>query len=262
MRDHSADSLTPGGLPAPQGARGAPLAKADARPDGPDGPAVVRAGEGRRTPSLSGLGVSTRHLVVLLVVCLAGYAAIAADVVHAGRLTALDRRVAARVAGSMPSWIEWLARPFTWIGGAVGLTLVVAAVIAWLLRRRARAEAVLLFVVALGIQVLVFTGKNGYERPRPDVGSAIALPSSFSFPSGHAAGGFAVFGLLGLYAGTLARKTRERAVAIGAGLALAALIGASRVALNVHYVTDVVAGALLGLGWLSVCLLVALLLRR
>ena len=73
-----------------------------------------------------------------------------------------------------------------------------AAAVTWLLTRGARGEAALLVTVAIGIQLIVVASKNGYERPRPDVGSAIALPSSFSFPSGHAATGIAVFGLLGL----------------------------------------------------------------
>jgi undecaprenyl-diphosphatase len=174
----------------------------------------------------------------------------------------MDLDVATWVAGSMPSWAEWLARPFTCLGGAVGVTVVVAAATIWLLARRARVEAALLVVVAVGIQILVFSAKHGYARPRPDLGSAIPLPSSYSFPSGHAATGVAVFGLLGLLAATLARTRAQRVAAVAAGFALGALIGASRVVLGVHYVTDVLAGAFLGLAWLSTCLLVVSRVRR
>ena len=249
LRDDSLDTVTPGGHPAPLGARG----DADTRPG--------RA-TGETAPSLARLDLSTRLLLLVLGSALLAYAVVAADVVNSGRLSELDVDVATWVAGSMPTWAEWLARAFTWLGGAVVVTAVVAGGAIWLLARRARVEAVLLVAVALGIQILVFTAKDGYARPRPDMGSAIRLPSSLSFPSGHAATGIAVFGLLGLLAATLTRTPSQRLAAVGAGLTLGVLIGASRVVLGVHYVTDVLAGASLGLAWLSACLLVVLRLSR
>jgi undecaprenyl-diphosphatase len=201
-------------------------------------------------------------LLVVLAVALLVYAVVAADVVHSGRLAEVDGEVATWVAGSMPAWADWMARPFTWLGGFVGLTAVVTVAAVWLLYRRARIEAALLVVVAVGIQALVFTGKAGYGRPRPDVGSAIALPSSLSFPSGHAANGIAVLGLLGILAATRARTRAQSIALVCAGFGLGVLIGASRVVLNVHYVTDVVAGAFLGLAWLVTCLLAVRLLER
>jgi len=88
------------------------------------------------------------------------------------------------------------------------------------------------------------------------VGSAIRLPSSYSFPSGHAATGIAVFGLLGLLAATASHTRRRRVAAIGVGFVIGALIGASRVVLNVDCASDVLAGAALGLAWLAFCLFV------
>ncbi|HEX6723674.1 MAG TPA: phosphatase PAP2 family protein [Gaiella sp.] len=249
MRDDSRDTVTPGGQPTPLGARG-------------DAEAEAGRAVGETAPSLARLALSTRLLLLVLGAALLVYAAVAADVVNAGRLSEQDVDVATWVAGSMPSWAEWLARPFTWLGGAVGATIVVTGATTWLFSRRARVEAALLVVVAVGVQILVFTAKDGYARPRPDLGSAVRLPSSFSFPSGHAATGIAVFGLLGLLAATFTRTRAHRVAAVGAGFTLGALIGASRVVLGVHYLTDVLAGAFLGLAWLSVCLLVVLRLRR
>ena len=77
----------------------------------------------------------------------------------------------------------------------------------------------LLIVVALGGQLINSVAKAGYDRPRPTAGSPIELPSSSSFPSGHAMTGIAVFGLLGLL---LAREvsSRARAAAIACGFVL------------------------------------------
>jgi undecaprenyl-diphosphatase len=189
------------------------------------------------------------------------FAALAWDLVHGGPMTELDRDSSSWVAGSMPRWAEWLALPFTWLGGAVGVTAVVVLACLWLVSRGGRGAGVLLLVVTLGIQLLVVTAKNGYERPRPDAGSPIELPQSFSFPSGHAATGIGVFGLLGVLAAVYGQSARRRPLVI-AGFGLGLVIGASRVVLNVHYVSDVLAGAFLGLAWLVACVLVFDAVRR
>jgi undecaprenyl-diphosphatase len=201
-------------------------------------------------------------LLVMFAAGLAGFAAFVAAVVRGGWLVELDVDVASWVASSMPGWAEWLARPPTWLGGLVGTTLVVGAATVWLLRRDAAREAALLIVAAIGSQAVVLTAKELVGRHRPDVGSAIELPSSFGFPSGHAATGIAVFGLLGLLAANDARATAvKRAAALG-GIAIGVAIGASRVVLNVHYVSDVLAGWCLGVACLAGCLLVGRGLRR
>jgi membrane-associated phospholipid phosphatase len=251
MRDASPDTVTPGGAPAPLGARGAV--------SGPGAASAVSAtGSAGRLP----LAGSPWVMVAILVLSLLAYAAIATDVVHGGRLSEADTDVSTWVAYSMPSWAEWLARPFSWLGGIVGATLVVTAAVVWLVHRRDRLAAGLLIVVAVGSQLLATTGKNGYDRPRPTAGSPIDIPASFAFPSGHATTGIAVFGLLGLLAGAHLATRTHRALAIAAGFVLGALIGASRVVLNVHFVTDVLGGAALGLAWLAACLLAAALVTR
>jgi undecaprenyl-diphosphatase len=197
---------------------------------------------------------SSTLLGVVLAVSLVAYAVIAADVVNGGRLSSFDETLSSWVARSMPTWAEWLARPFSWVGGVVGVTLVVAAAVVWLVRRREPHLGALVIVVALGAQVLTTLAKNGFDRPRPTAGSPIDVPSSFSFPSGHALSGIAVFGLLGLIA---ARElpAHARRTAVAAGFALGGLIGASRIVLDVHFLSDVLAGAALGLAWLAACLL-------
>lgn len=85
--------------------------------------------------------------------------------------------------------------------------------------------------------LLTTVAKDAVDRARPEAArAAIELPTSPSFPSGHASGAFASAVTLALLV------PRLRAPA----LALAALIAFSRVYLGVHYPSDVAAGALLG----------------
>lgn len=249
MRHRMRASVTPGGRPAPLGARGASGARDTRRSR------VAGAGGGAPGEAAAVVlpGASATALAVALVGALAAFAALAAAMRAGGRLVELDGDVARWAAGSMPAWAEWLARPVTWLGGLVGVAVVVFCVSAWLLHRGERQRATLLVVVTVGIQLLVAMAKQGFARERPAFGSAIDLPSSFSFPSGHAASGIAVFGLLGLLAARVP-QARSRAIAI-TGFVVGALVGASRVVLNVHYVSDVLAGACLGLAWLVACVL-------
>lgn len=129
--------------------------------------------------------------------------------------------------------MRWL----THLGGArvtIGVGLVLAAAGAM---RLGLATLLANAVSHLAVQVL----KRMVRRPRPcDAnGRALALvdlPDPFSFPSGHAAASTAVAGTLCLYEPLLAPFL----------LPVAAAVGVSRVALRVHYVGDVLAGALLG----------------
>ena len=122
--------------------------------------------------------------------------------------------------------------------------------------RTADADALFLAGAVGGITVLVPVLKAVYERARPDLGTVIALPHSYSFPSGHAATAVVLYGALGIL---LAERASSRLRAAGwlVGAALLALaIGTSRVLLNVHFVSDVAAGFAVGLAWLCCCAIV------
>ncbi|MCU0610300.1 MAG: phosphatase PAP2 family protein [Candidatus Eisenbacteria bacterium] len=98
-------------------------------------------------------------------------------------------------------------------------------------------------LIAFALELLVQTAvKAIVRRPRPFRRSAVILarvrpPGDFSFPSGHAAGAF-VFA-------SLAASVHPSAAA--PCYSLAALVAVSRVANGVHYPSDVIAGAILGM---------------
>lgn len=96
-------------------------------------------------------------------------------------------------------------------------------------------------VIAYLMELPVYWGlKNAIRRPRPfhtsKVPSVILPSDQFSLPSGHAAAAF-------VFATVVAQFYPEYGVP---AYLLASCIGASRVVLGVHYPTDIVAGAALG----------------
>ncbi len=140
-----------------------------------------------------------------------------------------------------------------------GLLFVLAGLVHDVARRRLLPRTALAAAAALGLASLVTAlVKDAVGRARPpstDLGvQAIgALPSSPSFPSGHASTAFAAAVALAV----LVPRLRVPA------LALAALVAVSRVYLGVHFWLDVLAGAALGaLVGLAVATAVRALARR
>jgi membrane-associated phospholipid phosphatase len=119
--------------------------------------------------------------------------------------------------------------------------VVVIAVATWLWQRGARRLAIwALTTMAIG-GVLGILLKVLVTRARPSFDDPVAHASGYSFPSGHAVNSFLCMGVLILvFLPVLSRAGRWLAYLLGSAIVL--LTGFDRVALGVHYVSDVVAG--------------------
>jgi len=170
-------------------------------------------------------------------------------------LAAIDREVAEWVATNLPSWAEWLARPPSWLGGWIGITAIGIVLGVVLVRERAWVDYWFLLATFAGSAIAVALLKAWFDRPRPELGSAVELPSSASFPSGHATAAVASLGAASVLVTERLDSPRARVWVWGAAIAGGLAVGLSRIVLNVHYVTDVLAGWCLGLAWLAACLL-------
>lgn len=136
-------------------------------------------------------------------------------------------------------------------GGPTFLITLVAIVIVLLLIRRRPRLALYLAVTGVGALLLDPSLKTLVGRVRPVVADPIAHGQGNSFPSGHALGSMIVYGMLTLVFLSMVRgKGRPWLVAAAAVLVFA--IGFSRIALGVHFVSDVLAGWLLGAAWIGV----------
>lgn len=114
-----------------------------------------------------------------------------------------------------------------------------AAVVLWL--RARRDAAVFVAVTMAGAAAVEAVGKAAVGRARPAFAHAVSHAAGASFPSGHATTSFVAFGLLALL---VPRRAKLPAALVA--VAAVALVGFSRVALGVHYVSDVLGGWLLG----------------
>jgi undecaprenyl-diphosphatase len=141
----------------------------------------------------------------------------------------------------------------TYLGNGVVLAIasVLIAVLLWFYRRRPESILFLGGFIATGLSVVVF--KILTSRMRPD-GALFLNETSGAFPSGHAALSFYFFGFLGYLLSRQIKKRSHSLLIFAASLSLAGLIGISRIYLNVHWVTDVLAGFTLAAAVLSLCI--------
>lgn len=135
-------------------------------------------------------------------------------------------------------------------GSSWAWQIVVALVVLWLLWRRLWRLAVFAAVTNAGSSLLNTAVKTAVHRTRPVVSQPFVHEPGSSFPSGHAQAAVVGYGvLLLLFLPVMNRLWRRVAVIIAVGMIL--LIGFSRVALAAHYVSDVLAGFVLGAAWLA-----------
>ena len=135
-------------------------------------------------------------------------------------------------------------------GSALAWQVVLTGVVVWLLWRRLFRLALFVAITAIGSSLLNAVVKTAVNRLRPDLTDPVASEPGLSFPSGHAQAaivGYAV--LLLVFLPILHGVWRRTVIAWAVFMVLA--IGFSRVALGVHFVSDVVGGFVLGAAWVA-----------
>ncbi len=135
------------------------------------------------------------------------------------------------------------------IGSPVGWWIVLTPVFVWLLYRRLPRLAAFLAVTALGSSGLNTLIKMSVDRTRPHLPHTVATAHGTSFPSGHAQAATVGCGILVLIFLPVVRKSLRPWLYAGAALIIG-LIGFSRIALGVHYLSDVLGGIIIGAAWL------------
>ncbi len=198
-----------------------------------------------RTPVLVGAGAAA----VLLI----AQAAVVDRVADLGAPGPADRDVWA--------WfVDHRAAPVTFVMKAISVTCdvpgmavlaIVAAVLLWRSRRRPQAAVVL--AAAVGAALLIDGFKRLYDRVRPPAAERLMTETNPALPSGHALGSIVVLGVLAAVVVLITRRAVLRVAAPTTAALGVVVIGASRLYLGVHWLTDVVTGWFLGGAWLAVC---------
>ena len=187
--------------------------------------------------------VEAGTLIGLAVVGLASFALVLSAVVFSPEVALADAAIGQFLQGLRTDWATSAMVGITMMGDMAVLLPVVVLLIAGLLTSRqwAIAGTVTAASLAGAIFVPVFKALLQRARPIPMYQGA----DGFSFPSGHSTLATIIFGMLAL----LAARTippRFRGLVYGGFATLIVLIGVSRVYLQAHWPSDVLAGMLFG----------------
>lgn len=187
------------------------------------------------------LGLAMLYLVVL-------FAGLIEDVLTADPIVVVDRNLASVMMRVRTPGLVHAAIWVTDLGAApmIALFLLTASLGLWLAGRGTLTAG--LVASTVGAAVTTTLGKWAIHRPRPP--GAVLLEHSWAFPSGHATAAMAFYGFIAYVLVQLVRSWRGRVNAVFGVAIVILLIGASRIVLGVHYLSDVLAGYLVGGLWL------------
>jgi membrane-associated phospholipid phosphatase len=140
----------------------------------------------------------------------------------------------------------------THLGDSVVLLAIGLLVFAVLAAKRLKLLAAAWAVTTLSGGLLNRILKSIFERSRPFHDHGLTTVEGWSFPSGHASGSMLIYGLLA-YVVVRSTPAAWHVPAALAGIALIIFVGSSRVLLQVHYLSDVLAGYASSAAWVAIC---------
>jgi undecaprenyl-diphosphatase len=197
---------------------------------------------------------SVTALLLLVTMCLL-FAAIAVALKEEATrwLPAFDETLAEDLRTNMSPGVLQLVAAVSHLGDLAAVAAITVVILAVLLFQRQLRLAACWTIAMAGVVPINSGLKALFERPRPLHNHGFIVEHGWSFPSGHAFGAIVFYGMLAYVLLRLTPHRWHRWVVAGA-IAMVSVIGLSRIVLQVHYFSDVVAGYISGMAWLVVCI--------
>lgn len=143
-------------------------------------------------------------------------------------------------------------RGFTFLGSFYFLLPAYGILIGLFLIRKKNAYAINIFIMAASSTMMLFALKQLFHRQRPLL-PLIKDISGYSFPSGHALSAFIFCSIVSYVTWKGSLHSVWKWIFILLLQIVSVTIGISRIVLNVHYATDVIASFCLGIVWVLAC---------
>jgi undecaprenyl-diphosphatase len=183
------------------------------------------------------------------------FGALAEDVIMKDSITIYDAGISRWLLARATEDSSEFFFAITQLAGLWAIGFGCIALSTWLIFRKKWAALMTLAASVGGGILLNLILKNSFLRQRPDFANAFYHESGYSFPSGHAMMSVLFYGMTAyLLINAIKNWKWQVSLSVGA-FTLILLIGLSRIALGVHYLTDVLGGWSAGLTWLIACII-------
>jgi len=161
-----------------------------------------------------------------------------------------DARVHAYLLAHTTPGLTEVAQGFTFLGSSLFLLPTYILLVGILIIFHQKRQALDISIVAISSFLIMQVLKQVFHRKRPNLPIIKAI-HSYSFPSGHSLSAFIFCSILAYLVWQGKDRTVYKWVLTILLLLLAVAIGVSRIVLNVHFATDVIAGFCLGIMWVT-----------
>jgi undecaprenyl-diphosphatase len=172
---------------------------------------------------------------------------------NSGLANTVDPWLASAVAAHRIGCLAMGLSILTWLGSSVFLIPLGAIVAGWLWGRDRILRPAVSLALAIGGAAALYDGiKPLVARMRPPAVLQYGGPATdFGFPSGHATQSSSFYAMLVVVLVTWMWPHRRLLLSLVA-VSIVAIVAVSRIYLDLHWLTDVLAGLALGLAWFSI----------
>lgn len=177
-----------------------------------------------------------------------------AEHVMAGGTQAFDEAALRWVSAHHSRVLDDAMLEITALGTGSVVMMIVCISGLFLTLTRHKYSALLLIVATVGGMLLDTMLKLQFDRPRPHIFTWGTQATMSSFPSGHAMSATIVYSTVAYLAARLQKRRWARWLTFLFAAAIILLISVSRIYLGVHYPSDVLGGAIVGLSWAAFCM--------
>ncbi|MDQ6758785.1 MAG: phosphatase PAP2 family protein [Acidobacteriota bacterium] len=194
-----------------------------------------------------GAGVLAALALALIALALLSWLALE---VRRGETLRFDSQVRSTLHQHASPALTTVMKAFTLAGSSLPSLLLLAAAVSAFWLAGLHRQAMMMLITMAGALVIELSLKHVFHRARPEPYFNFPLPTSYSFPSGHALSAACFYGMLALLlAARVQRLTHRLAIWLGC-TSIIVMIGLSRIYLGVHYPSDVAAGYATACVWL------------